>query len=215
MKNKVLKFLGLPFSRKLEYIEYLMYKFKTQIMYKYIFKAIGKNSVIKSNIFITPEFISVGKNITIGHDARIEGINAFAGNIYYPNIILEDGVSFQQRCHITAADTLIIGKNTIASFDVMITDIDHEYKEIGIPIGEQQLRVNKTYIGEKCFLGAGVKIQAGTILGKQCIVGSNSVVRGIFPDYCVIVGTPARIIKRYNEKNMKWERTDSKGAFIS
>ena len=57
-------------------------------------------------------------------------------------------------------------------------------------------------------------IQAGTILGKQCIVGANSVVRGTFPDYCVIVGAPARIVKRYDEPSKQWRKTDSKGKFI-
>ena len=49
-------------------------------------------------------------------------------------------------------------------------------------------------------------IQSGTILGKQCIVGANSVVRGQFPDYCVIAGNPAKIIKKYNFNTRKWEK---------
>ena len=52
----------------------------------------------------------------------------------------------------------------------------------------------------------GVAIQAGTILGKHCIVGTNSVVRGIYPDFCVLVGSPASIVKRYNIKTKKWEK---------
>ena len=71
-----------------------------------------------------------------------------------------------------------------------------------------------TKIGENCFIGFGVAIQAGTILGKQCIVGSNSVVRGTFPDYCVIVGAPARIVKRYNPETKLWQKTDKEGNFI-
>lgn len=52
----------------------------------------------------------------------------------------------------------------------------------------------------------GVAIQAGTILGEQCIVGANSVVRGTFPDYCVIAGVPAKIIKIYNKESGEWVR---------
>lgn len=54
----------------------------------------------------------------------------------------------------------------------------------------------------------------GTILGEQCIVGANAVVRGIFPDYCVIVGVPAKIIKRYNPSTKSWQKTNSKGIFV-
>ena len=95
--------------------------------------------------------------------------------------------------------------STLSSY-VMIQDNDHEYKEIGINIIEQRLLVNKIEIGENCFIGSGVKILAGTTLGNQCIVGSNAVVRGIFPDYSVIVGIPAKIVKSYNNNTKSWER---------
>jgi len=157
--------------------------------------------------------MSLGNAVQIGYHGRIEAVHSFSGKVFHPNIVLEDGVTIQQRCHILAANKLVIGKNSLLSFDVMITDIDHEYEAIGVPVGIQKLIVRETKIGENCFIGAGVKIQAGTSLGKQCIVGANSVVRGTFPDFCVIVGTPARIVKRYHEETSQWQKTDSKGEF--
>ena len=47
-------------------------------------------------------------------------------------------------------------------------------------------------------------ILPGTKLGKHCVVGANSVVSGEFPDYCVIVGAPARIVKHYDFEIHKW-----------
>ena len=70
----------------------------------------------------------------------------------------------------------------------------------------QDLLIKETRIGENSFIGFGAVIQAGTILGKQCIVGSNSVVRGIYPDYSVIVGNPRKVVKRYNIKTNEWEK---------
>ena len=66
--------------------------------------------------------------------------------------------------------------------------------------------VKDTIIGENCFIGYGVAIQAGTKLGKQCIVGANAVVRGDFPDYSVIAGVPAKIIRKYNFDTKTWDR---------
>ena len=100
------------------------------------------------------------------------------------------------------------------SFDVMLTDVDHEYSSIGFPIGSQGLAIKKTRIGERCFIGAGAKIMAGTLLGEQCVVGANAVVRGKFPAFCVIAGTPARVFRRYDEKSESWKRTDKKGRFL-
>ena len=51
-------------------------------------------------------------------------------------------------------------------------------------------------------------------MGRHCVVGTNSVVRGHFPDYSVIVGIPAKIVKRYDEKMKQWKKTNSKGEFI-
>lgn len=45
------------------------------------------------------------------------------------------------------------------------------------------------------------------MLGKQCIVGANAVVlKGKYPDYSVLAGIPAKIIRELNEKNNIWER---------
>ena len=68
----------------------------------------------------------------------------------------------------------------------------------------QSLVSESTSIGRNSFIGYGSVIQAGTVLGKHCVVGANSVVRGHFPDYSVIVGSPARVIKRYNDETKTW-----------
>ena len=73
-------------------------------------------------------------------------------------------------------------------------------------IMEQPMICKKTVIGENCFIGFGAAIQAGTVLGKQCVVGTNAVVRGTYPDYSVIVGVPAKVVKRYNKETGKWDR---------
>lgn len=128
-------------------------------------------------------------------------------------ILFEENISIGQNFHITSAGKLIIGRDTTISGNVFITDIDHDYKEIGTHILNQKFVVSETRIGPNCFIGYGVAIQAGTILGRQCIVGAGSVVRGHFPDYSVIVGIPAKVIKRYNIKTEAWEKTNPDGSF--
>lgn len=214
MLKKINKFLNLSFSRKLWFLRNQYYKFKTQTYYKLLFNSMGKKSVIRKPLFITPDCITVGDNVVVWEDARIEGIYGYVQKQYKPHIILENGVSIQQRCHFISASTLKIGKNTIISFDVMITDTDHEYNDLTLSIGQQPLIVKHTVIGKNCFIGSGVKIQAGTVLGRHCIVGANAVVRGIFEDYSVIVGVPARVVKRYDTESKTWRKTDDKGQFI-
>ena len=57
-------------------------------------------------------------------------------------------------------------------------------------------------------------ILGGSRIGNNCVIGSNSVVRGIFPDNSVIVGSPAIIVKRYNPHSHRWDKTNPDGSFI-
>ena len=212
--NKLASLWRMPLSRQLQYFGFMRDRLITRWIYSWRLKVCGKNSIIGRPLFWTPESISVGRNVLIWPGCRLEVV-AFDGEASSSSeILIGDGVSFQQRCHVTSGSKLVIGANTTILFDVMITDIDHQYDEIGRNIMEQAISVRTTKIGENCFIGSGAKIQAGTKLGRQCIVGANAVVRGDFPDYCVVAGVPARILKRYNPHSGVWRRTDVKGDYI-
>ncbi len=208
MVNKFINFLKSPFYNKINKLDLFFAKIKTHLFYRIFFNRLDSNSIIKNPMLLANVHqISIGKNVFIRDFVRLEAVND-------GSLIIQDGVSIEQRCHITTAGELIIDFNTTILFDIMITDIDHEYEDLDFPISKQPLRVSKTYIGENCFIGSGAKIQAGTILGKHCVVGTNAVVRGTFPDYSVIVGIPAKIVKRYDLERKEWRRTDTKGEFI-
>jgi acetyltransferase-like isoleucine patch superfamily enzyme len=216
MKIRLLSFLSLSWFEKINMLEVQLSRLYTIFCYANFFYKIGNKVIIKNPLLLKNiHCVSLKNNVFIRDHARIECIEAKGGQVFTPHLIIEDNVSIEQRCHITAASKLVIGKNTLISFDVSIQDTDHEYQQIGVPISAQPLIVKETRIGENCFIGSGAKIQAGTILGKQCIVGTNAVVRGHFPDYCVIVGVPAKIVKRYNPKTEQWEKTNANGEFLS
>jgi acetyltransferase-like isoleucine patch superfamily enzyme len=172
------------------------------LFYKLKFGKIGWLSYIGKPIYMRgTKQVEIGSKVRIYPGLRIEthGENG--------KIIIHDNVSIGQNFHITSSDSVLeIGSNSTILGNVFITNIDHEYKEIGKPIFEQAFITKKTVIGENAFIGFGAAIQAGTILGKHCIVGTNAVVRGVFPDYSVIVGSPGRVVKRYNHQTEKWEK---------
>ena len=142
--------------------------------------------------------IYIGKKVRIFPGARLECLNKQS------KIIFQDNISVGQNVHIVANNTVEIKKDTTISANVFISDVTHDYKVINQHIMDQPLRSKKTVIGENCFLGYGSVIDAGTILGKQCVVGANAVVKGVFPDYCVIAGVPAKIIKMYSTDSKRW-----------
>ena len=154
-----------------------------------------------------PCFISSLKNIKFGKNVRIyPGLRA---EICGKNnkIIIEDNVSIGQNFHVVAGDLdLVINKNVVISGNVFISNCEHEYIDVAKTLFEQNINTKETIIGENSFIGYGVVIQAGTKLGKNCIVGSNSILKGEYDDFSVIVGSPGKVIKKYNLITNKWER---------
>lgn len=172
------------------------------IIYKIAFKKIGLLTYIGK-----PIILQGIKNVQIGNKVRIYPGMRMETHGTGGAIQIEDNVSIGQNLHIIAGgETLIIGKDTTISGNVFISNMDHDYRKIGLHVLEQELIIKRTKIGSNCFIGYGAVIQAGTILGSQCIIGANSVVRGMFPDNCVIAGVPAKIIKKYNADTNIWER---------
>ena len=193
------------------------YFFKQRLWFllnKPFFKYLGEGTFIDSPLKITKKYIECGKKVYIWKFCRIEGVSQYNKQTYTPKIIFEDGVTIQQFLHLTCANQVKIGKNTAVAASVTITDIHHPYKDTTIPIEQQDIEVGEVIIGEDSKIYNNAVILPNTKLGKHTTIGANSVVSGIFPDYCVIVGAPAKIIKRYCFEQQKWKKTDNNGNFI-
>jgi len=181
------------------------------LLYKPFFGKFTLPSYIGKPIYIGGfKRIFVGKRVRIFPNSRIEVVDEES------SIVFENNISIGQNFHIISGGNqkLVICKDTTISANVFITNTEHNYTEIGQHILEQPIVFSPTTIGTNCFIGYGAVIQAGTVLGKQCIVGSNAVVRGTFKDYSVIVGIPARVVKRYDIDKKVWRKTDKRGEFI-
>ncbi len=121
-------------------------------------------------------------------------------------LIIGEDCSIGQNFHVVSGgnETLKIGNHVTISGNVFISNMNHSYEKINVHSFEQEHIAKKTEIGDYCFIGYGAVILPGTILGKNVIVGANSVVHGEFPDYVVIAGNPAKIIKYYDLEKNKW-----------
>lgn len=172
------------------------------LLYKGFMGEVGYLTYIGKPCFIEGmQRIHIGNRVRIFPGIRLEAIKDGV-------IEIGDNTAIEQNVHITSqGGVLRIGKNVTILANTFITNLDHEYRDITKSILEQNHILKETQIGEGCFIGYGVAIQAGTKLGKHCVVGTGAVVRGEFPDYCVIVGNPAHVIKKYNKENMCWEKT--------
>lgn len=178
-------------------------RFKNLIILSPFFKNYGKGTRVENAYYLTPQYISLGKKVLICKNARIEGVSFYQGINFHPSIILEDNVSIQQNFHLTCANQIIIKKETAIAANVTITDIIHPYQDVLIPIEKQPIKFDEVEIGEACKIYNNAVILPGVILGKHCVIAANSVVRkGIYPDYSIIAGSPAKLISQYVDN--KW-----------
>lgn len=167
---------------------------------------------------------SIGSHSYIDHPLRIDGANSiFLGNgvsIKYKSwiaskpltgaasskLVFEDGCIIGHFNHIYATKSIVFHKNVLTADRVYISDNLHGYEDIDIPIKSQPIVQNGMIeIGEGSWIGENVCI-TGASIGKHCVIGANAVVTHDIPDYCVAVGVPAKIVKRYNYSTNKWEK---------
>jgi acetyltransferase-like isoleucine patch superfamily enzyme len=99
-----------------------------------------------------------------------------------------------------------IGNNIIFAQNIVVSGLNHEYRDVSLPIVKQNVSTKLIEIGDDSWIGANAVITAGSKIGKHCVIGAGAVVTGTIPDYSIAVGNPARIIKQYNSSTKNWEK---------
>jgi acetyltransferase-like isoleucine patch superfamily enzyme len=187
--------------------------FKTIFYYKLIFKSIGNLSVIKSLLLIQgSKNIVIGNNVYIAYKSWLAAVPITANSP--AKLIIGDGCVIGNFNHIYATESIELGKNVLTADKVYISDNLHSYENIHIPILKQQVKqISKVFIDDGAWIGENVCI-IGANIGKNCVIGANSTVTKSIPDYCVAVGSPAYVIKRYCFETNQWKKTNKNGQFL-
>ena len=168
---------------------------------------LGKNTFVSHPfMFVNKKHVYFGDNVQVRDFARIEPVVKRGNQSFNPKIIFGNNVSIEQGLHLTCAEYVEIKANCVLSSYCMLTDISHEYGNVNESVLSQPLLVKPTILDEGCFIGTGAKIMPGVHLGKHCVVGANAVVTKSFPDYSVIAGIPAVLIKKFNPNTNSWEK---------
>lgn len=186
--------------------------------YKKVFKAIiyavfnwpffGK---MGRRVFVYSPLRIVGKrNVFIYDDVKI-GYKTWLSAVPYTGcencgLFIGRNSTIGNFNHIISTHSVVIEENVLTADKVYISDNIHGYDNILIPIKNQPIvQKNDVIIGEGSWLGENVCV-IGAKIGKHCVIGANSVVTKDIPDYSVAAGSPARVIKRYNFENNRWEK---------
>ena len=89
-----------------------------------------------------------------------------------------------------------IGSNVMMAADCIIFTMNHKTDSIDIPMIEQGADVEKmVVIGDDVWIGQRVIILPGVHIGNGVILGAGAVVTKDVPDYAIVAGNPAKIIR--------------------
>jgi sugar O-acyltransferase (sialic acid O-acetyltransferase NeuD family) len=138
--------------------------------------AIGDNAVRKKVADHT-----VHKFINVIHASAIVSSRSKIGN---GNMILHHSII--QACAVIG-DHVIINTGAQVDHDCKVDSYAH--------IAPGAVLCGSVNVGEGAFVGAGAVVIPGKKIGRWAVIGAGSVIRTDVPDYTVVAGNPARMIR--------------------
>lgn len=165
------------------------------------FRRFGPGSCISfpwASIF-GEDHIEIGSGTMIGvHSSLAVGFGP--GHDFGDRCVISigDRVVLGRGSHIVAHDRIVIEDDVFTGPYVYITDQNHTYADPEVPIGRQWPTEDPVRIGAGSWLGTNVVVLPGADIGRNVVVAAGSIVRGQIPDRSVVVGSPARVIRRWD-----------------
>jgi acetyltransferase-like isoleucine patch superfamily enzyme len=167
------------------------------------FSSFGSGSMIAfpPTVIFGEERIAIGASTTIGPLATLSaGFPSQIGLAGDPVIAIGDRCMLGKGIGIVGHERIELGDDIWTGHYVYVTDQNHGYEDLDLPIGTQLWKNHPVTIGSGSWLGHGSVILPGTRIGRHVVVAAGAIVAGIdVPDRSVVAGVPARVIKRYIE----------------
>lgn len=116
------------------------------------------------------------------------------------NIILGKNVSIYNGGVLIAADKISIGENTGIAYKVLILTSSNPRGPRNKLIRIYPKVIAPVTIGHDSWIGARVTILPGINIGNYCVIAAGSVVTKDVPDYTIVGGVPAKIIKKLDPR---------------
>lgn len=166
--------------------------------------------LIRRPIFIRGKrFFEYGEGFTTGYNCRFEMFDSKKDHAKKLNI--GKNCKIGDYIHIAAGESVSIGDNVLMGSKILITDLNHgNYSEMcidsapHIPPDSRPIHTEAVSIGNNVWIGDNVCILPGVTIGDGCIIGANAVVNKDIDSNCIAIGSPARVVKKYDEESKAW-----------
>lgn len=154
--------------------------------------------------------LQFAQGLTTGYNCRFDLLGSEKDKSA-KKLFIGENCKIGDHVHIVASEKVMIGNNCLMASKVFISDTSHgDYSNVGIDSGPEvppdhrPLYTKPVTIGNNVWIGENVCILLGVNIGDGCVIGANSVVNRDIPGNCIIAGSPAKVIKKYNFDEKKW-----------
>ena len=158
--------------------------------------------------------IRLGNSVTVGKDVWL---NVATGDpTGEPVIVIDDNCHVAHGTMISAKNRVHLERDVLIGQQVLIADHNHAYEDVTLPIRLQGItKGGRVRICQGAWIGRGAVIICGRgelTIGRNCVIAANSVVTQSIPDYSVVWGNPATIIRQYDPETRTWRLGSRKHA---
>lgn len=170
------------------------------------FAQFGERSlIVEPRGILNPHRITIGDGVFIHENAMFSVVEDFNGRHHEPSLRIGSGTQIGRGIWFSCVGDIEIGEDTLMSHNILIADSYHEYHDPDTPIIRQPMAEPQTVrIGRGCFVGPHVAILAGVTVGENTFIAASSVLTSSVPANSVVVGNPARVIRRYDRERAAW-----------
>jgi maltose O-acetyltransferase len=131
-----------------------------------------------------------------------KNVNFEKGSTFTPQLSIGDNSGVGIRSAINGPVT--IGNDVMMGQEVIVYTTRHIDDRVDIPMRQQGMKdVVPVVIGDDVWIGSRVIILPGVTIGRGCIIGAGAVVTKDVPDYTVVGGVPAKVIRNRTERCSK------------
>ncbi len=170
------------------------------------FAHFGERSLVyKPRAILNPHRIEIGDRVLIHDGAMFSVVEELHGRRHDPHLRIGSGTNIGHGIWFSCVGEMEIGENNLMGHNILIADSYHEYHDPYTPIIHQPMAEPRgVRIGPGCIVGPHVAILAGVTVGENTFIAANAVVTKSVPANSVVVGNPARVVRRYDRDRAEW-----------